>query len=80
VANLPETDRELAARPGADLLYHALASSLLLAEGQILHDRSHDYRKLVDAALYIGRWLRQTAHGGSAFSGRHLTLFDAIAD
>src|SRR5207249_2097115 len=48
-----DTERELHARPAADLLYHVLVGSLLLAEGQRLLDRRGSWRKLVVAALYL---------------------------
>lgn len=72
--------RELAARPVADALYHVLAASLLLAEGQLLHDRRHDYRKLLAGALYARRWLRPPQPPSPVFSARSLDWLEALAD
>jgi alkylation response protein AidB-like acyl-CoA dehydrogenase len=72
--------RELTARPVADLLYHTLAASLLLAEGQILIDRRGDWRKLAAGALYVRRWLRSRGPLDAAFAAPHLALLDALAD
>ncbi len=77
---LAEPERELCARPVADALYHVLASSLLLAEGQILCDRSGDFRKFLVAALYARRWLRPAPPNLPIFSARHLEWLDALAD
>lgn len=54
---LPAHDRERQARPVADRLYHALVTSLLLAEGDRLLGRAGDARKLLVAALYARKWL-----------------------
>jgi acyl-CoA dehydrogenase len=54
---LPAHDRERQARPAADRLYHALVTSLLLAEGDRLLARAGDARKLLVAALYARKWL-----------------------
>ena len=54
---LTREDLELEAKPAADLLYHLLAASLLLGEGQALRERSQDFRKLLVGALYVQRWL-----------------------
>jgi alkylation response protein AidB-like acyl-CoA dehydrogenase len=52
-------DRERAARPVAETLYHALAAGLLLAEGEALRGRTGSARKLVVGALYARKWLRR---------------------
>jgi hypothetical protein len=58
---LPAHDRERQARPVADRLYHALATSLLLAEGETLLQRTGNARKLLVAALYATKWLGRDA-------------------
>jgi hypothetical protein len=78
--NMPATECALSARPVADTLYHLLATGLLLAEGQILRDRSGDFRKLVMGALYVRKWLRTAASHASVFATRHLDWLDALAD
>ncbi len=50
-------ERDLAARPAADALYHLLAAALLLHEGQVLLDGGGGHRKLAVAGLYARRWL-----------------------
>jgi len=72
--------RELWARPIAETLYHLLAASLLLAEGQLLCDRTGSFRKFLAAALYVRRWLRPAADGEPLFLPRHLASVDALAD
>jgi len=72
--------RELGARPVAEALYHLLAATLLLAEGQVLRDRSGDARKLVAAALYIRKWLRTPAPGQAVFHPQALDWLEALAD
>jgi alkylation response protein AidB-like acyl-CoA dehydrogenase len=58
--SLPDHDRARAARPVAEALYHAVAASLLLAEGEILRRaRGGDGHKLLTGALYVRRWLRR---------------------
>lgn len=42
---LARPEREVEARPVADALYHTLAASLLLAEGQILYQQREDCRR-----------------------------------
>ncbi|MGH7353239.1 MAG: acyl-CoA dehydrogenase family protein, partial [Candidatus Rokuibacteriota bacterium] len=44
---LTRAERELDARPVADTLYHVLAASLLLGEGQTLREQRDDHRKLL---------------------------------
>src|SRR5262249_45222159 len=77
---LSPPERELRARPLADALYHVLATSLLLAEGQMLYDRSGSFRKFLAAALYAHRWLRPTEANEPAFSVTHLAWLDALVD
>lgn len=76
-ASLDQTERELDARAVADLLYHALAASLLFAEGQTLREGRDDFRKLAAASLYVRRWLR-----GSSWTvtSRDLALLDPLTD
>jgi acyl-CoA dehydrogenase-like protein len=76
-STMDQTDRELGARAVADALYHLLAASLLLAEGQALVERRDDARKFVAASLYIRRWLRPATW---AVTSRDLALLDALAD
>jgi alkylation response protein AidB-like acyl-CoA dehydrogenase len=73
-------ERELRARPVADTLYHLLAASLLLAEGQILRERNGSFRKFLVAALYVRKWLRATAIGDLTFSARELAWLDSLID
>jgi alkylation response protein AidB-like acyl-CoA dehydrogenase len=77
---LAKPERELEARPVADLLYHALAASLLLAEGQALRERRDDFRKFVAAALYVRKWLRPPAPPAPLFSPRALGWLEALTD
>ena len=79
-APAPHPDRELDARPVADTLYHALAASLLLAEGQQLRERTGDCRKLLAALLYIRRWLRPPAPPAPLLPPEALPWLDALAD
>ncbi len=78
-ARLTDAERELHARPVADLLYHLVGASLLLAEGQTLRDRAGDARKLVVAGLYLRRWLAPPPHE-PPFSWRDLERLDALLD
>jgi alkylation response protein AidB-like acyl-CoA dehydrogenase len=73
-------ERELQARPAADALYHLLAASLLLAEGQALRERGQGYRKLLVAGLYLKRWLEPRGPAIPVFSGRQIEWLDALAD
>jgi acyl-CoA dehydrogenase len=73
-------DLELAARPVADSLYHLLAASLLLAEGQALLELRGSARKLLAAALYARKWLRPPPRTESVFSSRDLEHVDALVD
>jgi alkylation response protein AidB-like acyl-CoA dehydrogenase len=77
---LGRPEREVEARPVADVLYHTLAASLLLAEGQILLEQRDDFRKFLVAALYIRRWLAPPAPPAPVFSPRALAWLEALAD
>jgi hypothetical protein len=74
---MPAHDRERAARPVADRLYHALATSLLLAEGETLRERTGDARKLLVASLYARRWL---ARASALLPWSALASLDALVD
>jgi acyl-CoA dehydrogenase len=83
VAAWPARDaeaRELRARPVADALYHALAASLLLAEGQRLRERDGSFRKLLVAELYVERWLRPPAPLAGPLPAGALAWLDALVD
>ena len=71
---------ELQARPLADRLYHLLAASLLLAEGQVLRARRGDFRKFIVAACYVRRWLRTLPPHAPVFAARHLAWLDALSE
>ena len=73
-------ERELDARPVADTLYHALAGSLLLAEGQMLLRQRQSARKLLAAALYVKKWLRPPAPPTSVFTPRECAKLSALID
>jgi len=77
-APLSREEAELEAKPAADQLYHLLAASLLLHEGQVLRDRVQDFRKLLVGALYVQRWLRPRDPSAAAFSARDLGWLEAI--
>ena len=77
-AALAREEAELEAKPAADQLYHLLAASLLLHEGQVLRDRAQDFRKLLVGALYVQRWLQPRDPSAPAFSARDLGWLDAI--
>ena len=77
-ALLAREEAELEAKPAADQLYHLLAASLLLHEGQVLRDRVQDFRKLFVGALYVQRWLQPRDSSAPAFSARDLGWLDAI--
>jgi alkylation response protein AidB-like acyl-CoA dehydrogenase len=74
----PRDERELAARPVAETLYHVLATALLLHEGQVLLERRGDFRKLAVAALYARRWLE--APRPPVFTAGQLRWLDAALD
>lgn len=77
---LARPEREVEARPVADALYHTLAASLLLAEGQILYQQREDCRKFLVAALYIRRWLRPPAPPAPLFPPPALAWLEALVD
>ena len=73
----PAAERELGARPVADTLYHLLAGSLLLAEGQLLREQGGGYRKLLAAGLYLKRWLEPRGPASPPFTARQIEWLDA---
>ena len=73
-------DRELEARTVAETLYHALATALLLEEGQTLRQRRGDFRKLLVGALYARRWLAPATPGVPPFSSRTLAQLGRLVD
>jgi acyl-CoA dehydrogenase len=77
---LARTEQELEARPVADALYHLLAASLLLAEGQALLERKADAHRLLSGALYLRRWLSPRDPGAPPFGTREIEWLDALAD
>ena len=77
---LPATERELEARPVADTLYHLLAASLLLSEGQALLEARGDAHTLFTGALYLRRWLVPRDPTAPAFGAREIEWLDALAD
>ncbi len=78
--SLDPAELELESRPVADALYHLLAGSLLLAEGQTLLEREKSYRKLLAAALYLRRWVRPGEVSGPRFSAREIEWLEALAE
>jgi len=72
-------ERELQARPVADTLYHLLAGSLLLAEGQALRERGKGYRTLLVAGLYLKRWLEPRGPASPPFSARQIEWLEPMA-
>jgi len=77
-AALSRPEQELEAKPAADLLYHLLAASLLLHEGQTLREGAQDFRKLLVGALYVQRWIASRDPSGPPFSARDLGWLDAL--
>ncbi|HEV2054863.1 MAG TPA: acyl-CoA dehydrogenase family protein [Methylomirabilota bacterium] len=77
-AALSPEEQELEAKPVADLLYHLLAASLLLHEGQTLRERSQDFHKLLVGALYVQRWLAARDLHAPPFAARDLGWLDAL--
>ena len=75
---LSRGEAELEAKPAADLLYHLLASALLLGEGQALRDGAQDFRKFLVGALYVQRWLLPRELHAPPFSARDLGWLDAL--
>jgi acyl-CoA dehydrogenase len=79
-AALPVAERELQARPVADTLYHVLAGSLLLGEGQLLRGQGKGFRKLLAAGLYLKRWLEPRGPASPPFTARQIEWLDALAE
>jgi hypothetical protein len=79
-ATLPKAERELAARPVADLLYHLLAVALLLGEGPARRAQCGDFRKYLVGTLYADRWLRPPAPGAPVFPPDAVGWLEALAD
>jgi hypothetical protein len=77
-AALSREEQELEAKPAADLLYHLLAASLLLHEGQALRDGAQDFRKLLVGALYVQRWILPRDLYAPPFAARDLGWLDAL--
>ena len=77
---LSRDERELEARPIADLLYHLLAAALLIGEGQARIDAAGDARKLLAAGLYLERWLGARPPAAPAFTLAQMAWLDALAD
>ena len=75
---LSREELELEAKPAADVLYHLLAASLLLGEGQRLRDGAQDFRKLLVGALYVQRWLLPHDLHAPPFGARDLSWLDAL--
>ena len=79
-SSLARDEQELEARPVADALYHLLAASLLLAEGQALLERTGDAHRLLSGALYLRRWVMSREAGAAPFGAREIEWLDALAD
>jgi alkylation response protein AidB-like acyl-CoA dehydrogenase len=79
-SGLDRAERELEARPVADALYHLVAASLLLREGQRLRDQTGSCRKFLVAALYLRRWLRPVTPGAPVFTPHQLARLEALVD
>jgi hypothetical protein len=77
---LDAADRELDARPVADMLDHALAGALLLAKGQVLWQERGRARKLLAGALYVKTWLRPPAPPASVFTAAECAWLPALVD
>jgi alkylation response protein AidB-like acyl-CoA dehydrogenase len=77
---LRDAERELEARSVAEALYHVLAASLLLEEGQTLAAKRGDAHKLLVAALYVRRWLRPPAPPAPSVPARALEWLPALVD
>jgi acyl-CoA dehydrogenase len=76
----PAGERELGARPVADTLYHLLAGSLLLAEGQLLREQGRGHRKLLAAGLYLKRWLEPRGPASPPFGARQIEWLESLAE
>jgi acyl-CoA dehydrogenase len=79
-SSLARDEQELEARPVADALYHLLAASLLLAEGQALLERTSDAHRLLSGALYLRRWVVSREAGAAPFGAREIEWLDALVD
>ncbi len=79
-SRLAPEESEIEARPAADTLYHLLAASLLLGEGQALREQTGDCRKLLVAAFYVRRWLEPREPGAPLFAARDLQWLDALVE
>ncbi len=77
---LGAAEREAEARPVAETLYHALAASLLLAEGLARREQADDAHKLLVGALYVRRWLRPAPPPAPPLPPRALAWLDALID
>jgi alkylation response protein AidB-like acyl-CoA dehydrogenase len=73
-------EREVEARTTAELLYHTLATALLLEEGQTLRAQRADHRKLLVAALYARRWLAASTPGAPPFAWSTLARLERLVD
>jgi len=76
----PAAERELAARPVADALYHLLAGALLLAEGEALREQGRGFRKLLVGGLYLTRWLAARPAASPPFTARQIEWLEPLAD
>src|SRR4030095_16463399 len=76
----PRAEQELEARPVADALYHLLAASLLLADGQALLEGKSDAHRLLSGALYLRRWVVSREAGAAPFGPREIEWLHALAD
>jgi hypothetical protein len=68
------------ARPVADTLYHLLAGSLLLAEGQALREQGQGFRNLLSAGLYLKRWLEPRGPASPPFTARQVEWLEPLAE
>jgi alkylation response protein AidB-like acyl-CoA dehydrogenase len=73
-------ERELEARPAADVLYHLLAATWLLDHGQRLLARAGDAHWLLVAALYLERWLGAGPPGAPPLGAAATRWLGALAD
>lgn len=76
---LDAAERDLDARSFTERLYHVLATSLLLAEGERLLAARGGARKLLAAALYARRWLAPPGDA-PALPPAALRWLDALVD
>jgi acyl-CoA dehydrogenase len=75
-----QDERELEARSVADTLYHVLAASLLLTEGQARLEATGDAHRLLSGALYLRRWVAPRDASAPPFGPRELEWLDPLAD